>query len=167
MYHGRIIYQLYNYKTRQIISNHSRLCDAILAGAQDDGHGAEWARDEDGHMRLYYTRQRIGNNPYIRFAHDAHIQYSKLQNDVDAIDELAEMINHTHNVLHGNWNHGIGIAKLKYDKHANLVKVDDLILDWAATICRVPSTTVETFVSYCNQQPEKGESAESLARKIK
>jgi hypothetical protein len=162
-----IVYQLYNYKTRQIISNHARLCDAILAGAQDDGYGAEWARDEDGHMRLYYTRQRIGNNPYIRFDHDAHIQYSRLQNDVDAINELAEMINKAHGVLHGSWSHEIGIAKLRYDKHANLVKVNDLSLERAAVLCCVTNMTVETFASYCNQQPEKGESAKSLALKNK
>lgn len=75
-----------------ITGTFENLADAVLAAAGSDGWGAEYARDENGAMRLYSSRGRIGNNDYFRRDSDAFYPESKLSDDAAAIDDLASQV---------------------------------------------------------------------------
>lgn len=73
------------------------LSAAVLAAAQYDGWGAEYARDAEGCMALRCSRQHIGNNPFIASGEEkpAYGITSAAEDDDDAIAEVAVRISAT------------------------------------------------------------------------
>lgn len=90
-------YVLLNQHGELVDEGFTSLASAVLAAAQYDGYGAEFARDAEGSMRLYRSQRHIGNNPYRRQERDVFIDgESDLADDGEAIAAVAAEIHKKH-----------------------------------------------------------------------
>jgi hypothetical protein len=117
-------YQVRNPNDTSDRETHPTLEEAVLCAASHDGWGAAYQRDDDGVMRLYSSRRHIGNNPYILHEGDASYAGSSLDDNTDAINELASEI-YAKGVLHSKYSY-LGIAQLEYDDVGVLTRADSV-----------------------------------------
>jgi hypothetical protein len=114
-------YQVIGQVGEPIGSQDNTLRDAVLAAAGHNGWGAQYARDDEGAMRLFSSRGHIGNNPYCRLPEDAFFPSSDLKDDGAAEDDVAAQV-FKRGALHSRYK--LDIVMLTYDDANVLTHVD-------------------------------------------
>lgn len=97
------------------------LSDAVLAAAGYDGWGACYQRDEAGEMRLYSSRNHLGNNAYFPTDGEAFFPSSDKTNDDEAIAEVAQEV-FKRGVFHSRYT--MSIVTVTYDAAGNVETIN-------------------------------------------
>jgi hypothetical protein len=71
---------------------YSELATAVLDAATYDGWGGRFQRDEAGDMRLYSSKDHIGNNTYFPAEGDEFFPASSKTDEGEAIAEVAQEV---------------------------------------------------------------------------
>lgn len=112
---------------------HETLHDAVRAAARSDGWAADWARDDDGTMRLWSSKRHIGNNAWSRTWRDNSVCWtiagSDLADDDAAIEACAAELLRASPTLH--YRHDIRIERHGHDAwyEDRVLTVDGVAVD--------------------------------------